>query len=87
MAGNANSGQRKDKMFREALHRAIKRIDDGKDPRLDRIAEQVIKQALAGELAAIKEIADRLDGKPAQAHVGDADEAPIQHTVKFRWDD
>jgi hypothetical protein len=33
---------------------------------LRRIAAKLIERAEAGELAAIREIADRLDGKPAQ---------------------
>jgi hypothetical protein len=39
---------------------------------LRRIAVKLIERAEEGELAAIREIADRLDGKPAQAvEVGD----------------
>lgn len=46
-------------------------------------ARQLLQQ---GDVQAIKEIADRLDGKAVQAIVGgDEDDAPIRHalTVKF----
>jgi len=37
---------------------------------------------MAGDMAAIKEIGDRLDGKPARAVIGDSDQ-PIELTM--RW--
>lgn len=65
MAGNANSGKRKEKQFFDALNFTLK---NGKTPtaRLNRIAEQLVQAAESGEQWAIKEVADRLDGKPAQ---------------------
>ena len=42
---------------------------------LRRIAAKLVEKAEEGELAAIREIADRLDGKPA--HVIDRGEVPI----------
>lgn len=51
--------------------------------RLRDIAEQLVVKALEGDIQAIKEVADRLDGKPVQAIAGDA-ENPIEfvHTIK-----
>jgi hypothetical protein len=40
---------------------------------LRKIAEQVVQQALSGNLAAIQEIGNRLDGKPAQPVLGQTD--------------
>lgn len=64
--------ENKDKPFREALRLELAAI--GEDQKaLRRIARNLIKlaggdaEAIDGGLAAIKEIADRLDGKPAQA--------------------
>ena len=54
----------KTKPWRQALDRAIKRDTRG---RLDKAAEAVLDAAAAGDLAAIKEIADRMAGRPAQA--------------------
>src|SRR5262245_23282318 len=52
----------REKPFSDALRIALKR-----DPlRLHRIAERLADKAEEGDLAAIREIADRLDGKPSQ---------------------
>jgi hypothetical protein len=52
----------REKPFNDALRIALKR-----DPRrLPRIAEKLAEKAEEGDLAAIREIADRLDGKPTQ---------------------
>lgn len=67
-AGNAKS-----KQFLSALNRAITQ-EDGK--RIRAAAEQLLDQAAAGEQWAIKELADRLDGKPSQTIAGDQ-ESPL----------
>ena len=62
-------GHKTDKLFRDAIMLAVKRSDEtGEDPRpyLARIAEACVQKALGGDMAAIKEIGDRLDGKPKQ---------------------
>jgi len=70
MAGTANSGRRKDKPFRDAIMFAlnkIEKLEDGTEQkRLDALAEATVKKALTGDVSAIKEIGDRVDGKPAQ---------------------
>lgn len=74
MVGNVNSGTRKAKLWRDALNLALNRGGGDIKP-LNQIAEQVVAMAINGDIQAIKEIADRLDGKPAQALTigGDAD--------------
>lgn len=63
--GNANSGRR-ERFFLSALLMELKSA--GKDmPQLRNIARQLIAQAEGGDLQAIKEFIDRLDGKPMQA--------------------
>lgn len=42
--------------------------EDGK--KLRALAEKIIDKALEGDVAALKEIGDRMDGKPAQALTG-----------------
>lgn len=65
MAGNANSGPKREKPFREALQMEIKAA--GEDHKaLRRIASNLLSLAYNGDLNAIKEIADRLDGRAAQ---------------------
>lgn len=78
MAGNANSGrQPKEKSFANMLRIAL-----AENESLRAIADKLVQQAIAGEGWAIKEVADRLDGKPAQAIIGgDEDDAPLKVTV------
>jgi hypothetical protein len=77
-----------DKPFREALRLAVKRTED--DPaqgktKLDRIAAQLVSVAIDGDVQAIKEIGDRLDGKVPQAHVGGSEEdQPIKHVHRVQ---
>ena len=69
MAGNENSGSKRDKLIREALRVAALRVVDG-DPRgriaLAIAAEKVVEAAVNGDLQAFKEMADRIDGKAVQ---------------------
>src|SRR5262249_49784786 len=52
------------KPFRDALARAVKRIDPSTGKRrIDLIAERLVREAIAGDVQAAKEIADRLDGR------------------------
>ena len=62
------SGTGNDKIWRDALHRAVKRRIAGKGGgvALERLADSVVKEGLGGNVAAIREIGDRLDGKPQQ---------------------
>lgn len=62
-----SGGAKPDKLWRDALMVAIKRAGDN-DPRpyIARIAERCVDMAVAGDMQAIKEIGDRLDGKAAQ---------------------
>lgn len=75
-SGNPTGG-RKDKPWRDALTLAIK---DGDGLKLRRIADAVVTLAETGDMQAIKEIGDRLDGKPAQQTIltGDEDGGPVQ---------
>lgn len=69
--------------WRANLERAIAQ-DDGK--RLRGAAEKLLDLANAGEAWAVKELADRLDGRPAQAVtlLGDADN-PLAHKVTVEY--
>ena len=68
-------------MWAETIRRAIVQSDGEK---LRRIAEKLIAMAEEGDLQAMKEIGDRLDGKPAQAvDLGsDPDRPVIQKVVR-----
>ena len=72
-SGNPKGNPGKDKLFRTALLMELK--SKGQDmPELRQIARKCIDLALGGEPWAVKEIADRLDGK---ASVVVADEKEI----------
>lgn len=73
--GRPAGSENKDKPFREALRMAL--ADAGKDHKaLRAIASALIVKASGGDVQAIKEIGDRLDGKPAQAIIGGDDTDP-----------
>jgi hypothetical protein len=84
MAGNANSGKRKTKLFFDALMIELSSRDDKKG--LRRVAQNLLDVAIDTNhkdwLAATKEIIDRVDGKVAQALVGGSEEDnPIQFAI------
>ncbi len=84
MAGNANSGRKAEKPFRDALRLELAAV--GEDQKaLRQIARNLIKMAMddSGKLDAIKELADRSDGKVAQAIVGDDEADPISVVNKI----
>lgn len=54
--------------WRDAINMALKRGDDS----LQRIADKIVAMALEGDMHAIREIADRLDGKALQMTQVDA---------------
>ena len=66
----------KDRPFRAALVRALEIADDN-PKKLDELAEALIAKAKTGDVAALREVSDRLDGKVAQALVGDDRSEPI----------
>lgn len=71
--GNQNA--LKNKPWRDALDRALAQ-DDGK--RLRDAAEKLLSAAANGEPWAVKEIADRLDGKPMQqTEISGPDGGPV----------
>ena len=61
-----------EKLFRDALMLALKETD-GDRLRLRRIADKLVENAMAGEIAAIREVADRIDGRVPQPLRGSDD--------------
>jgi hypothetical protein len=69
-----------------ALIAALEDTAAGADaPNLRRIVASLITKAIDGDLAAIREIFDRIDGKAPTAASGAGAEEPRQ--VVFRWKD
>ena len=85
MAGNANSGRKQsERWFRDALALEIHdSLKDGDRLKLRRIAAKLVLMAEDGDMQAIKEVADRLDGKPPQSHTHGGDEnRPFVHRIE-----
>lgn len=79
-SGNLH-GRRKERIWRNALERAVKRaIADKVDYlQIDALADAIVAAGLAGDVSALKEIGDRIDGKVPQALIGsdDPEDAPL----------
>jgi hypothetical protein len=76
--GNQNA--QKGKIWNDALRKAIAQ-DDGK--RLRTAIEQLLNHASNGEPWAIKELADRLDGRPKQINTLESFDEPELKTIKI----
>lgn len=81
----ASTGGKPDKLMRDALMLSLHReaAKGVKTKRLQLVAERLVDAAIEGDMAAVKEIFDRVDGKVPQAHVGD--DGPIKHELVLRW--
>ena len=66
MAVLNHSGHKADKLIRDALMVAVNRRDKDGGKRLMKAAEACVDAAIAGDIRAFSEIADRIDGRPAQ---------------------
>lgn len=71
-------GRRTDKPWRDALLVAVTEKGTDGVRHLRRIAEACVNAAMAGDMTAIQEIGNRIDGKPRQEieHTGE-----VQHSV------
>ena len=66
-SGNPN-GRAKDKLWADAIRIAVNEAYEGGDRKKLRVlADKLVDKAIEGEIAAMKEIGDRLDGKAAQS--------------------
>lgn len=70
------------KAWADAVRRASHALDkETKTKKLDLLARALVSAGMAGDVPALKEIGDRLDGKVPQALVGgDEDSQPIRIT-------
>lgn len=80
MAGNANSGRKAEKPFRDALRMELAAAgEDHKALRM--IAARLIEMAASGDMQAIKELADRTDGKSVQQIDADVTVRSIEELI------
>lgn len=84
VSGNPNGRPKRVKIWQDAINRAIKRRE-ADDPRaMEKLADKLLNAVDAGDIAAMKEFGDRVDGKVAQAIIGDDDEDPIRTITEIR---
>jgi hypothetical protein len=75
-------GYNKDKPFKQMLQKKL--LSAGSDPsKLEKIADKVIEMAQAGDIEAIREIANRLDGYPVRPVANEGD-VPMFLNVSWR---
>ena len=81
-AGNQNAlrGRVWRKAIEQALETRTRSRTDGKKE-IDALAETLLNLVASGDLAAIKEFGDRIDGKPAQAIIGGDEGDPAVKTI------
>jgi len=80
-------GAKPDKLMRNALllelHQDGSLSDGQKVKKLRLVAEALVREAIAGDIAAIKEINERIDGKITQGHAGEDGEGAIK--LEIGW--
>lgn len=80
-SGNPN-GRPKSKPFKDALKKAVAEAG-ADDEALKLVAAALLEKAKSGDVQAIKELADRMDGKVTQPVAGDDDADPINVVHKI----
>ena len=82
-----SKGSKPDKLIRDAIMVALHRDDelpDGtKAKKINVIATKLVNMAIDGDIQAIKEINDRVDGKATQVVAGD-DDNPLKMVTEIR---
>jgi len=75
-----------EKTFANMLRIALKEAHEAGGDNLRQVADALVKKAITGDVPAIREIADRIDGKVPQALVGDEESDPISlvHKIERR---
>lgn len=84
-SGNPNGAPKRAKLWREAIERAIKRREQEDPQALERLADKLLKAVDDGDVGAMREFGDRLDGKVAQAIGGDDELGPIKNIIEVSW--
>lgn len=82
--GNQNAARAK--QWRAAIERALdRRAGADRAKALNDLAEKLLEKCDEGDLGALRELGDRLDGKPAQAIVGGEEgDRPVDLSLTIR---
>ena len=76
-APEGNNNAAKGALFNTALKRALARAGKNVDGGLNKVCDMLIKAALDGEQWAVKEVADRIDGKAHQSITHEGSEMTV----------
>ena len=79
-------GPKSDKIWADAVRRAVLRRlenEEGKPQKIERLADNLVEMGLTGDVSALKEIGDRLDGKPVAQVRGSGEDG--EHEIVFKW--
>lgn len=77
-----------DKIWTDAVRRALHRESEGKgSPKwLDVLANRLVESAADGDVSALREVGDRIEGKPTQRmEHGGPDGGDIPIGLKVQW--
>ena len=85
MATRRTPGRDRDKMLRDALLVSLNRKagKDLKTKRLQMVADALVDAAIKGEVTALREVFDRVDGKFSRGQVSNEKKAPEELVI--RW--
>jgi len=82
-ASGPGKDPRHDAAFAAAITAALEERD-GDETKLHRVAQTLVALAIDGNMTAIKEISDRLDGKPGAPRLGDTPAAASKHPIEIQ---
>lgn len=80
-AGNQQAKKANHKKPRIITQKLIARLNDADGAALDRVIAALLAKAQEGDVSAIKEIMDRVDGKVPQAVIGGDEDDPAINLV------
>lgn len=80
VSGNPSGLPKENKLWRDALIRAVKRRESTDPQALEKLADKLISLAYGGDMSALKEFGDRIDGKSKQQlDVGITGDLAVEH--------
>jgi hypothetical protein len=89
MAARRTPGRPRDKLLRDALLISLNRKagKDLKTRRLQMVADALVDAAIKGELTALREVFDRVDGRFSRAQASDEKKAPEELVIRWLTDE
>lgn len=79
-SGNPAGRPKRAKLWQEAIQRAIKRREQEDPQALEKLADKLLSKVNEGDVAAMKEFGDRMDGKVPQGIIGGDEDDPAVRT-------